>query len=30
MKMKNANELEIRGFVGISLLGRTTVWTRVK
>lgn len=30
MKIKNANELEIRGFIGISLLGRTTVWTRVK
>ena len=30
IKMKKANELEIRGFIGISLLGRTTVWTRVK
>jgi uncharacterized protein (DUF2147 family) len=30
MKIKSANELEIRGFIGISLLGRTTVWTRVK
>jgi len=28
IKMKNPNELEIRGFIGISLLGRTTVWTR--
>jgi uncharacterized protein (DUF2147 family) len=30
IKIKKANELEIRGFIGISLLGRTTVWTRVK
>jgi uncharacterized protein (DUF2147 family) len=30
MKMKDANTLSIRGFIGISLLGRTTVWTRVK
>ncbi|MEA5458067.1 DUF2147 domain-containing protein [Arcicella sp. LKC2W] len=30
MKIKSANELEIRGFIGISLLGRTTVWTKVK
>ncbi len=30
IKMKKANELEIRGFIGISLLGRTTVWTRTK
>jgi len=30
IKTKKANELEIRGFIGISLLGRTTVWTRAK
>ena len=30
IKMKKLNELEIRGFIGISLLGRTTVWTRAK
>ena len=30
IKMKKPNELEIRGYVGISLLGRTTTWTRVK
>ncbi len=30
IKMKNFNELEIRGFIGISILGRTTVWTRAK
>ena len=28
-KMKlEGNELKVRGFIGISLLGRTTVWTR--
>lgn len=26
--VKNANTLSIRGYVGISLIGRTTVWTR--
>lgn len=30
MKMPDANTLSIRGFVGISLLGRSTTWTRVK
>ena len=30
IKMKKPNELEIRGYIGISLLGRTTVWMRVK
>jgi uncharacterized protein (DUF2147 family) len=29
MKIKN-DKLELRGFVGFSLLGRTTVWERVK
>ena len=24
------NELKVRGYIGISLLGRTTYWTRVK
>ena len=28
IKIKKSNELEIRGFIGISILGRTTVWTR--
>ena len=28
IKIKKSNELEIRGFIGISLLGRTTIWTR--
>lgn len=26
----NGDKLNIRGFVGISLFGRTTIWTRVK
>ncbi len=26
----NKNNLKIRGFIGISILGRTTYWTRVK
>lgn len=26
----NGNQLKIRGYIGISLLGRTEVWTRVK
>ena len=25
---KNPNELGIRGYIGISLIGRTTIWTR--
>ena len=29
MTLTATNRLEMRGFVGISLLGRTTVWTRV-
>lgn len=28
--MKDANTLEVRGFIGISLIGRTDVWQRVK
>ena len=28
IKIKKPNELEIRGFIGISILGRTTVWTK--
>jgi uncharacterized protein (DUF2147 family) len=27
--MKNKNSINIRGFIGISLFGRTDVWTRV-
>jgi uncharacterized protein (DUF2147 family) len=30
MSLTATNRLEMRGFVGISLLGRTTVWTRVE
>jgi uncharacterized protein (DUF2147 family) len=30
MKLESADKLSIRGFVGISLIGRSEVWTRVK
>lgn len=30
MTMKDPNMLSIRGYVGISLLGRSEVWTRVE
>jgi uncharacterized protein (DUF2147 family) len=30
MKMQDRNTLEVRGFVGISLIGRTDYWYRVK
>jgi len=29
MKLRNANTLEVRGYIGFSLIGRTEVWTRV-
>ncbi|MCF8227952.1 MAG: DUF2147 domain-containing protein [Bacteroidales bacterium] len=29
MELKGMDKLKIRGYVGISLLGRTTYWTRV-
>ena len=29
MKLKDRTHLSIRGYIGISLLGRSTVWTRV-
>lgn len=29
MELKDNNTLKIRGYVGISLLGRTTIWSRV-
>ena len=28
MKMVNKDKLKVRGYIGISLLGRTTYWTR--
>jgi uncharacterized protein (DUF2147 family) len=28
MKMTNANALEVRGYIGVSLIGRTDTWTR--
>ncbi len=30
MKFVEAEKIKIRGFIGLSLLGRTTYWTRVK
>src|SRR5690606_12263286 len=30
MKLKDKNTLEVRGFMGISLLGRTQTWYRVE
>jgi uncharacterized protein (DUF2147 family) len=30
MKFINEDKLKIRGFVGVTLLGKTTYWTRVK
>jgi uncharacterized protein (DUF2147 family) len=30
MKLKDQNTLSVRGYVGISLLGKTDTWTRVK
>lgn len=30
LKLKDKNTLEVRGFIGISLIGRTDVWTRHK
>lgn len=30
LTLKDPNTLEVRGYVGISLLGKTQVWTRVK
>jgi uncharacterized protein (DUF2147 family) len=28
MKLKDKNTLEVRGYIGISLIGRTDIWTR--
>ncbi len=30
MTLKNPNTLDVRGYVGISLLGKTQTWTRIK
>ncbi|MFV0304087.1 MAG: DUF2147 domain-containing protein [Moheibacter sp.] len=30
MKLKNKNTLEVRGYLGVSLLGRTQTWVRVE
>ncbi len=30
LRLKDPNTLSLRGYIGISLLGRTEVWTRVK
>lgn len=30
MTLKNPNTLDVRGYVGISLIGKTQTWTRVK
>lgn len=30
MTLVNANQLNVRGFIGISLIGRTDSWVRVK
>jgi uncharacterized protein (DUF2147 family) len=30
MKLKDQNTLAVRGYVGISLLGKTDTWTRVR
>ncbi|MES2733611.1 MAG: DUF2147 domain-containing protein [Bacteroidota bacterium] len=30
MTLVNKNQLEVRGYIGISLIGRTTTWNRVE
>ena len=30
IKMKSKNELQLRGYIGISMFGRSEVWTRVE
>ncbi|MBT9392439.1 DUF2147 domain-containing protein [Hymenobacter sp. NST-14] len=30
MKMENANTMEVKGYIGFSLIGKSQIWTRVK
>ena len=30
MKMQNQNSMEVKGYIGFSLIGRSQAWTRVK
>lgn len=30
LTLKDANQLSIRGYIGVSLIGRTEVWKRIK
>ncbi len=30
MKMENANQMEVKGYIGFSMIGRSQAWTRVK
>lgn len=30
MTLVNANQLDVRGFIGLSIIGRTDKWTRIK
>ena len=30
MKMESANQMEVKGYIGFSLIGRSQAWTRVK
>jgi uncharacterized protein (DUF2147 family) len=29
LRLRNANTLVVRGYIGISLVGRTVIWTRL-
>lgn len=30
MTLKDGNQLSVRGFIGVSLIGRTDIWKRIK
>jgi uncharacterized protein (DUF2147 family) len=30
MKMESANTMEVKGYIGFSLIGKSQIWTRVK